>query len=863
MGFLSSGILIYESYGDFKDSPILVSITTKPIKYLDFPTVTVCPPKGSTTALNYDLMKARNFSFSEKEREVLKEAAKAIFDPLSLHLEYISLLEASTNERNIANVYHLQQSFPKPCGKNCLEIMLWSPEGEIESPWYDEDRSSYENQNMEERELRITLGPPKNISNGLARWTLVIDLEVNLPTDEDSMKQVEFREGPEYRLVTQGRNWSDAETFCKASGGHLASVGSSAEYQQMFDTIGDYHVWLGGTSMNTSGIWQWSDGKEWAFTKWGPGRPRLQEKRCLLGGPEGWYDLHCGQEFSFLCHINPTSVSGRRNLTKRYERNPQSKRLFQLWYRYNVSRKDPLSSKEDQRMVPFRLSWKIEKPLYKLEVTKNELGESVFMPGWGKPFNESWYQADYVFRANLVLPDDIGDRVGNGSLVIQLEVNTRQDKGWMENVRYWWGQEFFVHHKMKNWWDARDYCNNMDTDLASVHSEEMFQSLVAMVDEDTTMPVWFGGVREEGDRTWRWVDGTPWNFTQWKNPPKIREGGTNESNYLMIVGGEWWALENYRDFHFICAAEVTEVTGQKNLSWNYRKDNLAFASFQLEYRIEAVSGVLLNSREGERMTGFNLTWFIRDSNRTQLTREPKNKDGLSWDVRNEKIGGEYHEMMRKTIQLAKDMRFFNVSQDKMVEWVITNKIITTDFLRTPESLCSENQFISEHEESLFGQLSNLTTFDVDAMRRETNMTVIGDEDDLTNLTSSNKENSLEDMKNGFKVFTALVFCPDSAHLEKLKPYKFIFDLLTTQSLPTIIRTIVTAIERDANNAEFNKFYEELDQMLELQYQHVRSVYSSPAHLEDVLNKGRSHLQGKTCRDGKCTNNVGKMEGEWN
>ena len=73
----------------------------------------------------------------------------------------------------------------------------------------------------------------------------------------------------------------------------------------------------------------------------------------------------------------------------------------------------------------------------------------------------------------------------------------------------------------------------------------------------------------------------------------------------------------------------------------------------------------------------------------------------------------------------------------------------------------------------------------------------------------------------------------------------------------------TAIERDANNAEFNKFYEELDQMLELQYQHVRSVYSSPAHLEDVLNKGRSHPQGKTCRDGKCTNNVGKMEGEWN
>ena len=154
LGFLFSGILIYESYGDFKDSPILVSITTKPIKGLDFPTVTVCPPKGSTTALNYDLMKARNFSFTEKERQILMDAANSIFHPLSLHQDYISLMEATTNEENIANVYDLMQSFPKPCGKNCLEIMLWSTEGQIESPWYRNDENNFcENDHMVEREL--------------------------------------------------------------------------------------------------------------------------------------------------------------------------------------------------------------------------------------------------------------------------------------------------------------------------------------------------------------------------------------------------------------------------------------------------------------------------------------------------------------------------------------------------------------------------------------------------------------------------------------------------------------------------------------------------------------------------------------
>ena len=135
------------------------------------------------------------------------------------------------------------------------------------------------------------------------------------------------------------------------------------------------------------------------------------------------------------------------------------------------------------------------------------------------------------------------------------------------------------------------------------------------------------------------------------------------------------------------------------------------------------------------------------------------------------------------------------------------------------------------------------------------MTVIGDLDDQSNLTSRPKETTIEDISIGFKVFAALVFCPDPVHLENLKPYKFIFDLLTTQSLPTIVRTIVTAIEQDDNNVEFSKFYDNLDQMLELQYQHVRAAFSSPGHLEEVLNKGWSHLRGKTAKQGmniKCS-----------
>ena len=79
LGFLTAGYLIGTSYLKWQESPISTSSTTRMISMLEFPTVTVCPTMGSTTALNYDLLKAENQSMSEKDRENLKEKLFEIF----------------------------------------------------------------------------------------------------------------------------------------------------------------------------------------------------------------------------------------------------------------------------------------------------------------------------------------------------------------------------------------------------------------------------------------------------------------------------------------------------------------------------------------------------------------------------------------------------------------------------------------------------------------------------------------------------------------------------------------------------------------------------------------------------------------
>ena len=71
-------MLINSSYSKWQESPIATTITTHPLDNLDFPIVTVCPPKGSHTSSYPDLVKADNASLGANEREELQSSIQAI-----------------------------------------------------------------------------------------------------------------------------------------------------------------------------------------------------------------------------------------------------------------------------------------------------------------------------------------------------------------------------------------------------------------------------------------------------------------------------------------------------------------------------------------------------------------------------------------------------------------------------------------------------------------------------------------------------------------------------------------------------------------------------------------------------------------
>ena len=331
LGFSTAGYLICRSYLDWQKSPISTSSSTRPIKDLEFPTVTVCPPWGSNTALNYDLMKAENQSLSEKDREDLKEDLYQMFLQ-SPHKNHVSSMQALVGPNNVDLVYQGFQSLPQPYGQNGFEILARGIEGTIGTPGYE---GSYDERfHKDSRLYHLVLELPKNLTDQLGSGTLVVELEVDIRQAEGWMEEVLYLEGHGYTNEGESskRKWMEAQSHCKSQGKQLAKINSGWEQEQI-DSLLDRKdkVWLGGSDTEEEGRWKWTDGSPISFTKWAKTKSTNNKGKkgqegvgfdCILGTKTGtvgrfphtkcchlvWNDVRCTDPHNYICQAIPIVI---------------------------------------------------------------------------------------------------------------------------------------------------------------------------------------------------------------------------------------------------------------------------------------------------------------------------------------------------------------------------------------------------------------------------------------------------------------------------------------------------------------------------------------------------------------------------
>ena len=113
LSFCLAGYLIHRSFTNWEKSPISTSVQTDSISSAPFPRVTVCPPKAADTALNYDLLLAKNISFTDKDKNWLEDTIDNIFRENKMAMQFfldiaqndglVEIVQASMNIWNTNN----------------------------------------------------------------------------------------------------------------------------------------------------------------------------------------------------------------------------------------------------------------------------------------------------------------------------------------------------------------------------------------------------------------------------------------------------------------------------------------------------------------------------------------------------------------------------------------------------------------------------------------------------------------------------------------------------------------------------------------------------------------------------------------
>lgn len=119
-----------------------------------------------------------------------------------------------------------------------------------------------------------------------------------------------------YTVFNSGYNWEEAKNWCEENGGHLATVTSQKEWDNVKTLLADFnytYCWLGAES--TSGEWKWVTGEKFSYSDWYAGEPNCANNNEFFLGTFGttflegklWndYDLNSDGVGGFVCEYEP------------------------------------------------------------------------------------------------------------------------------------------------------------------------------------------------------------------------------------------------------------------------------------------------------------------------------------------------------------------------------------------------------------------------------------------------------------------------------------------------------------------------------------------------------------------------------
>ena len=125
------------------------------------------------------------------------------------------------------------------------------------------------------------------------------------------------------------KSWSEAEEFCQRKGGHLASIVSQKEQEELVGLLGSRYFWLGGSDAEKEGQWTWTDQKPWSVQYWNESEPNGRGGENCLAIIDGiWTDNDCDKDTldGFVCRL-PTTMTNFWSFARLFAGSKQNKTI--------------------------------------------------------------------------------------------------------------------------------------------------------------------------------------------------------------------------------------------------------------------------------------------------------------------------------------------------------------------------------------------------------------------------------------------------------------------------------------------------------------------------------------------------------
>ena len=202
IGFSGSSYMISESFSAWATSPVSTTIETLPISDLDFPNVTVCPPRNSFTNLIPDLVKFKGVMF---DGNITESLTKAMFEA-NAFAKYAEF--SDYNQEIFRNWYTGTSRIGLPYKEGTFKnynLETFATSGTFSTPYFREE--TFDETKFERMfESRVLVNFPPGLARG-SQITLDIEYDVEQNSAEEfiTINKREYKRVGNKVLGYQGR----------------------------------------------------------------------------------------------------------------------------------------------------------------------------------------------------------------------------------------------------------------------------------------------------------------------------------------------------------------------------------------------------------------------------------------------------------------------------------------------------------------------------------------------------------------------------------------------------------------------------------------------------------------------------------